>query len=486
MTTALELPVSLSPLVETMVKLYYDPALYVRQMLHMEPTSQQDELYEAVRKAITGGNKKIAARSGHGIGKTRALASLNIWFLDTRKDCLVINTAAKEDQLEEQVWAEARLLLAQARESVRLRIKLLTNEMCRVSNPHGARSLGRTARQDNPDALQGFHHDHLMVIADEATGIPNQIFGPVEGMLTKPDNIFIMTGNPTKVKCYFHDAFTGRIRKVTTLHFSSLDSPLVDQEWAADLKERYGENSNLYRVRVLGEFLREDQASLITLDMVSVAAARGEAIQDSDIQRPPVIIGLDPGRSQGRDPSAMVARSGARVVDQDQLWSKDGMEVVGRARAFRDSLVARGYMFSHFAVDTIGTGGPIYDRFIELGEPARAVNVALPATTPKGMRMPGEEEPFNLRAELWLAMRSWLRDVGELPLDLPYGEELKSEVTGPRMIIRSDGRIQIEGKHREGPEEAPGLEARGIASPNLADALSLTFFEGAEIWQGYI
>jgi phage terminase large subunit len=55
------------------------------------------------------------------------------------------------------------------------------------------------------------------------------------------------------------------------------------------------------------------------------------------------------------------------------------------------------------------------------------------------------------------------------------------ELTAPRYKIASDGRVQMESKE--------DMKKRGVASPNLADALCLTFFPELgdnKVWQGWI
>lgn len=440
------------------------PGAFAREVCNMEPTLHQDKVFNALEE----GEKRIAARSGHGVGKTAAIAIIVLWFLSTRPSCLIIVTAAKEDQIKKQIWAEARLWLSRSNYLDEL-ITIMKLEMYSNLNPDGAQALGRVARKEKTETLQGFHHDHLLVIGDEASGIEDVVFEPVEGMLTKEDNIAIFTGNPTRATGYFKECFSDP--QYAKLHFNSEDSPLVTQEYIDNMARKHGKKSNIYRVRVLGDFPEADSDSLINLAVVEDAKDRMESLEGGEIQ-PPFIVGLDPGRSVAHDASGLVARTGCRIPDMEQLWTRDSMDLVGRARNFRDRVKAEtGLEFSHFCVDTIGLGGPIHDRLVELGEESKEVNSALPPIgNLKGYRPKGLPEPANVRAEMWLEMLYWLQDYGMIDVDNDLSEVLCSELVGPGYKNDSVGRVLIEAKEH--------MVSRGLSSPNLADGLALTFCEG--------
>ena len=70
---------------------------------------------------------------------------------------------------------------------------------------------------------------------------------------------------------------------------------------------------------------------------------------------------------------------------------------------------------------------------------------------------------LNKRAEMWKAARDWLKSGGALPDD----PQLRDELQAPEIVPRADGKVQIESKK--------DMKARGVPSPNRADALVLSF-----------
>jgi hypothetical protein len=449
--------------------LYQDPSFFMREMLNMPVTEQQQEMGDAIK----AGNRKNAWRSGHGIGKTAYIAGLGIWFLSTRKSCRVIYTAVKEDQLRHQVWSEMNIWLSKGNPILRNWLDVQATKVCRKENPEDAFALARVAPKGSPEGQAGWHHDHLLIIVDEASGVEDQFIEALEGGLTKDDNILILSGNPTRRSGQFFRCFHSERSKWRTLHFSSLDSPLVSDDYPADIASRYGKESNVFRVRVLGEFPHSDDDSLILLEYIEAAAKRA-----ADAQVDPIVIGVDPGRSVDGDATGLIARSGNRVLAARQVWVKDLVQVQGHAKRFRDEVIeARPELdFGWFAVDVIGLGAGVYDGLVSTGEKCSDVNVSLPPA--KRYRSPGEPKPGTLRDELWLAAKDFIHGEGSTRglLDTEELEILNSELSSPRYGLDSQGRIKVESKE--------SMKRRGLKSPNLADALCLTFAPepGAKSW----
>lgn len=463
-------------------QIYFNPGTFATQFLNLDPTNQQQRLFDLIAE----GHKQVAVRSGHGIGKTTALAIIIIWFLFTRRNCLVVCTATKESQLKIQLWGEVRRILSNAASIVCDAIVVDSTRIYTQDNPHDAQAFLQVARKENPEALQGHHHDHLLILADEASGIPDSIFEPIEGSLTKDDNLLILTGNPTRLQGYFYDAFHKNRVDFRSLHFSSLDSPLVDARFVRRAA-RYGLESNFYRVRVLGEFPKSDDDSLIRLEWCEAANARYEetpfeefikeyldVCRETKAKPDGFVIGVDPGRSLDGDASGMVARWKKWVIKYRQHWVRDEMKVVWLAVNFRNEIVDRfGLPFDFFAVDTIGLGAGVYDRLKEMGESAADVNVGREPMT-RGKRRKELDlggAPAKLRDELYLMVRNWVRIEGMLPDCDGLLDALISEMTAPKYDIVSDGKIKVESKD--------SMKKRGIASPNMLDAMGLTFYPHA-------
>jgi hypothetical protein len=312
--------------------------------------------------------------------------------------------------------------------------------------------------------LQGFHHEHLLIVADEASGIPDVIFAPLDGMTTQADNHVLLTGNPTRAHGYFYEAFHSRREYYSCHHFSSKDSPIVTDDYAKLVERKYGLESNVYRVRVLGEFPQSDTNVLIGLPLVEAAQER--FIYPTNVQE--FKIGVDPARSTDGDASGLVVRSGSFVLHCAELWIPDEMQVCGHAMALKVQFQAAfpGAVFGGFFVDTCGLGAGVHDRFLELGELSFAVNSATRPTLRRKI------SGLPLRDELWLKAFQFLRDDGGSLCD---HEGLASELVGPRHGLTSTGNFKMESKD--------SMKKRGLRSPNLADAMIYTFFDsGGASW----
>lgn len=438
----------------------------------MEPTSQQDQLFDA----FTEGHRKIALRACVGPGKTTAIAVIGIIWMILHKDCKIIYTSTKAEQLRYQVWSEMNIVLSRCLPFIREGIVWNAEKICRLENPEGAVALAKVAPKGTPEGQAGWHHENLLIIIDESSGVDDGAIEALEGGLTNPNNRMIMVGNPTRRTGRFYDAFHSQRHRYMCLHFNGHDSPLVSSDFIEDIASRYGEESNIYRVRVLGDFPTSDDDALILLEYIEAAAIRA-----ADASGDPIVIGVDPARSVDGDATGLIARSGNRVLAARQHWIKDLNQVQGKAKRLRDDVCAAwpDLSFGHFAVETDGLGAGVYDGLVGTGEAAVAISMAGAVTNV--FRGLGELKPANMRAQLWLAVRSFVKDDGGSLMGLagtPELETLMGELSGPRYKENNKGEILIE------PKET--MKKRGLKSPNLADALCLTFApNGDRAWAEY-
>ncbi|MCC8166621.1 MAG: DEAD/DEAH box helicase family protein [Planctomycetes bacterium] len=417
------------------------PARFAEAALGLTPTDQQREFLEAVAKP----GARVAVRSGHGTGKSTSLAVAALWFLATRPDGLVPCTAPTSHQLQDVLWRELRRLIGRLPDEARALFQVTADRVQRK----GATGMivARTARPENPDALQGFHAEHILFIIDEAAGVSDAIFEVARGALSTPSARVALTGNPTRLSGYFHNAFHGARDSWTRLVFSCLGSPLVAPEYARDIAREYGEDSDMYRVRVLGEFPRTGMFNLISLELVDQAMAR--AMPENFQDREPLVYGVDPAWL-GMDRSAIVARRGlsARVVAATRgLDTVRLTELVAR-RAESDCPDA-------IFVDQTGVGAGVLDQLKRTSHNVIGVSFA---------HTPHEPDRFaNKRAELWWRLRDWLH---QGPV-LEKNDDLRDDLIKPEYSLNGSGKIQLESKD--------DMRKRGLASPDLADALARTF-----------
>lgn len=169
-----------------------------------------------------------------------------------------------------------------------------------------------------------------------------------------------------------------------------------------------------------------------------------------DPQRP-VIFGLDVARF-GDDRSALAIRHGDKLMKIITWQGLDTMQTASKVAETADRARA-----DRIFVDGVGVGGGVVDRLRQLG--LRVVDVNA------GGRATDQTRYYNKRAECWGRMRDWLKDRGAIAAN----SELEFDLLGPEYCFDANNRIQLEKKD--------DMKKRGIPSPDLGDALALTFAE---------
>lgn len=187
----------------------------------------------------------------------------------------------------------------------------------------------------------------------------------------------------------------------------------------------------------------------------------------------PLVIGVDPaGDGDDADRSAICWRVGRKVLKVETFIGLDTMALAGHVKVIIDrDTPARVF------IDAVGLGKGVFDRLREMGSPYSRVVRAVNAQG-KPFHPPGKDEvgPVNRRAEMWMAMKAWLEDP-DMPSDIPNDDALQGDLLAPGFRYTSNGLLQLEGKR--------DMRARGQKSPDLADAMALTFAEpvGGSDWQ---
>ncbi len=420
------------------------PLTFVTDVLGAKPEPWQADALEAV-----GRHDRVSIRSGHGIGKTTFESWLILWFLLTRQNCKIPVAANSQDQLRDTIWPEIAKWHRQLPDALKSMIDVQAERVVVVQDPEGAFAVRRTASKDNPEALQGFHAEHLLFLIDEASGIPDIVFEVGMGALSTHGAKVVMAGNPTRTSGFFYDTHHSLRDRWQTMHVSCLDVPRA-QGHIEDIKAKYGDNSNAWRVRVLGEFPTADDETVIPLELVQGAVGRDVL----PLQYYPV-WGVDVARF-GDDRTAIAKRQANRLLEPLKFWSScDLMATVGKIKSE--------YEATHYdmrpteiCIDAIGLGAGVYDRCKELGLPVRAINVDEAAAA--------RENCMRLRDELWFEGREWFQDRS---CSMPQDDALIAELTSPTYSFSSSGKMVVESK--------ADMKKRGMRSPDLADAFLLTF-----------
>jgi phage terminase large subunit len=423
--------------------------LFVREVLGVDPDPWQIEFLEAISR----GERKISVRSGHGVGKSTVASWAMIWYMLTRGPAKIVVTAPTSSQLYDALFAELKRWVKELPNAWGDRLEVKTDRIEMRAAPQESFISARTSRAEQPEALQGVHSDHVMLVADEASGIPESVFEAAAGSMSGHNAVTILLGNPTKSSGFFFDTHNRLKDEWWTRRVSCYDSKRVSDAYIKDMASRYGEESNAFRVRVLGEFPRTDDDTLIGVELVDSAFHRD--VETTDTQ---TVWGLDVARF-GTDATALAKRKGNAVTEIRKWRGLDLMQTTGAVVAEYEAMKPEDRPVE-ILVDSIGLGAGVVDRLRELNLPVRGINVA--------------ESPamgtiyVNLRAELWGKMKAWLE---KRDCKIPKDESLLAELVSPRYSFNSNGKMKLESKDE--------MRKRGIGSPDMADALALTFASDA-------
>lgn len=450
-----------------------DPVWWVREVLGYEPWEKQIEIIESVRD-----NRTTAVKSCHAAGKSSIAARTALWFLYSHKPSIVLTTAPTDRQVRGILWKEIRSSVQRARR--RLGGALLTQEL-KLDEDWFA--WGFTAPDYDPDRFQGFHEIHMLVIADESSGVSDEIFEGIDGVLTSEQSRLLLIGNPTNPTGRFARAFKNP--DVNKISISAFDTPnfkafsitdedmvmnrwqekitgelpaphLITPRWVHERLHDWTHDSPLYTAKVLAQFPEAGTDTLIPLHWVEAAVNR-------QLKRTsPAELGVDVAR-YGSDETVIMFRQGsvARIIKTMPMSST--MTVAGEViKALRETGATSA------KVDAVGIGAGTVDRLEEQRQPVMEMQSGAASSDP--------EVYLNTRAEWYWGLRSRF-ETGDI--DIENDAELISQLSNIKYKINSRGQIQIESKE--------DMKKRGLPSPDKADTLMLTFakkpLKGKRVYQ---
>ena len=439
-----------NPFLEWVGRYRDEPVKFFEEVLQITPEEWQKDALNAIK----AGERRLSIRSGHGVGKSTFASGAAAWFFLTRFTCKVVVTAPTASQLFDALFAELKSQLKRMPPMLQELFAVMTDRVTLLSAPDEVFISARTSRAEAPEALQGVHAEHVMLIADEASGVSERVFEAAVGSMSGHNAVTLLLGNPTQSSGLFYDTHNKLKDTWWTRRVSCLEVPnRVSRAYVEEVIDTYGEDSNAYRVRVLGEFPKGDDDTVIALE--DIEAAKVREIEPGVSSRS--VWGLDCARFGG-DSTVLTKRKGNRLVSQDRRVKLDTMQVAGwvvdqwNATADRDKPV-------EICVDVIGIGSGVADRLRELGLPVVDVNVAeAPAFSDKYV---------NLRSELWFKGGEWFRErkcsiVGA-------AARLCDELAMVRYDFMSNGKRRVESK------DDIRKRTRDRSSTDYADSFLLTF-----------
>ena len=388
---------------------------------------------------------KYAIASGHGIGKTALVAWIILWFISCFDYPQIVVTANTRTQLLTKTWRELAKWHRMATNShwfewtaTSLKHRAYPDTWFASAIPW---SVGST------EAFAGTHETHVLVLFDEASAIDDAIWQVTEGAMTTASAIWICFGNPTKNTGAFFECFGRMKHRWRTWQIDSRTAKKANRAQIDQSIADYGEDSDFVRVRWRGVFPRAGSMQLISGESVRLAMQR-EALPNEDHAK---ILGLDIAR-HGDDQSSSVKRQGQKTWPVKRYRITDLMLLAQKFCEDIDEFGPDGVF-----IDVTGMGWGVYDRLRQLRPRVNLYPVQVGETAIEDQRF------YNRRAEIWWRIREWLEAGGCLPHDI----ELEADLTGIEYGYDTKERVQLEKKE--------DMKARGLASPDSADALALTF-----------
>src|SRR3990167_6728745 len=347
------------------------PALFAEEILGVTPWPHQGPILQA----LAGGKRLIAVRSCNAAGKEFVAACAALWAPACWDDVAAITTGPTWHQQRDIVWGrEIHNLWLGAR--IRLPGRLLDTEWD-ISPTRRAVALSTVTKE----ALQGIHaRDMLLIIVDEASAqeITAEMWEALFSLMASGRAILLALGNPTRNEGQFYKA--------------------------------YGEESDYYRVHVMGDFPQAGANTLIPLSWIEAACQRERRSAGSSA---PLVAGLDVAR-HGMDQSALAVVCDAHLVALEQWSDRSLMGTVGRTLAH-----IRDHQIRIIAVDDTNLQG-VSDRLIEVAQTEKLDLLVLPINWSSKA---GDQRIYhNKPSEMWARLRDNLSPEAPQPLSLAIGD----------------------------------------------------------------
>jgi hypothetical protein len=476
-------------MIKKIMEWQFSPLTFVREVFKEEPTFQQEAalkdwglLIRAKVKSAKGtpleeeekpykDKMGMSIQSGHDSGKSHFAGWIGMHTLFCFPHSKTRVTAPAGPQIESVLWPEFHKLW-RGSEMLKTNIE---HRATKIYMKEGGGSewfieprtiQKNSSPEEQAEVLGGLHERYVTIIVDEASGVPDAVFKPLEGGLGGVCNLILMIFNPTRSHGFAIES-QSKFRKYWACHHWDCEElaktrPVFAPNMEADharLAEKYGKESNFYRIRVKGLPPLAAPDVLIPWDWAYDAMHRESEIDPLE----PLTIGVDVG-GQGDDKTVIIPGRGHVIIPHSPsmpFYEVQGMDTTQIAwkveGCLRDLLSDEEGQYAA-AIDVIGLGAGVYSHLSRVANLRNLydVNVA---------EVPSQVERFHrLRDELWWNLREAFE---KRQICLPMDDELLGELTDIHWR-EENGKIRIESKKE--------LRKRGVASPNKADALCLREF----------
>lgn len=443
-----------------------DPVGFAREVLGVELWSKQQEIARAVAE-----HNRVTVVSGNGVGKSELAAVLGLWYWRTRPPgCRVIFTGPTTKHIGEVLWAAVRRRHRNA--LVPLGAEPAKVPSTGMRDENGRELFGMTA--EDLEGFQGIRAPNMMIIPDEASGIPDGVFQAIHGNLSGGGKLFLI-GNGMKSSGYFFESHKSELYR--KFQISVLESPnviarrtvipgLAEQSFVDEAAHLWGVDSALYKIRILGQFVEDQEGRLFPPSMLE----RAEQLHAKTRPEGRLRIGIDPA-GQGsdgdrdRDASGFAARRSKAVVYLHARTNLSPEAHVSEAVAIIQEHRGDSYETPLVVLDRDGpVGARVYAAFlVYLGRNKGAFELVGIRGSEKAKRRPHEID--LVRDEIWFGLVEAFRE----GLAIPRHMKLEGDLAAIRFDKMIGGRAKVIRKEQ--------IRRELGRSPDLGDALALCAWE---------
>lgn len=487
-------------MVEYVRRWKFDPALFADQALGAKLSAQQKDGCKAVGELCRAKYRKsrgeglspqqealckklgVSVASGHNTGKDFWLAIVCVWWQVCWPYSKGLVTGPNASTLKSVLWHEFRKRLRTGtflgtQEGWLNRFfeiqadKLILKEANGESYIEARTANVKGSADEQGEALAGRHEKYLLLAVDEASGVSDGVYKPIEGAMAGAVNFAILIGNMTRRSGYFYNTHhdIGAKKFWTTMRWnteeSDLDTVSGGQTACQGLVDmyasKYGRDSNPFRVRIQGLPPSAEDDVLIPWEWIERAIDRPLTPAPDD----PFMYGVDVAWL-GKDRSTICKRRGPVVEEIADFRGIDPMQLVGWVVRNYSEDKEKGEAPQSVFVDTIGMGAGVFTRLREQGYPAVSVVVSETAN---------DKEQFgNKRNELWHTLRKQFQDG---TISIPNDEDLIDELSTMKVHPPdSSGVMRVFSKSEW---RKAGMGKGENHSPDKADSLCLTYAGGS-------
>lgn len=463
-----------------------DPTWFTKEILNIKTTAEdkkknqkwdmdiwQEEVSESVadiRRYQQGkstkynheGKNKITVRAMHGPGKTFVVASVMHWFHFCFKG-LIVCAGPKEKTLKTRLWPAYRKIRARAGEAYSSLMKVDSTKITWCNDEDWVAHIEAASTTEN---IAGYHEEYMLFIVDEASGVNEEMFPAIEGALsTGTFLVLILIGNPTKNTGTFYDSHKREAvaKNYHQIHVDLSKTTRVPPKWVQEMKDKYGEQSPIFKIRCLGDFADADADQLIALQWLLDGKNR-EHYQEGSLPKRRISVDAADG---GIDESVVTLAEHYQTLMRAMKMTRHSFEpAIAQVKLAN---VVMNLFDTHcdvnngddIVVDSLGVGAGCAGILIEQGYPVVLYKGGEASDDSKQWR--------NCRVQTWMVTRNELRD-GNVVFD----EDFLSDAD---WIDFEAQMLSI--KSKEGDESKEDLltkkemKALGIPSPDLADSFNM-------------